>query len=160
MSQNGEKVVCVSIEAAKITSELLKSVLKEFLDNKMETTGRQKISALSDEPEKLKSIKVTSSNLADFERTAKKYGVKYAIKKDVSHEDNPKYLVMFQGKDLEQINKAFEEYAFDKTAEKSMFSLEKLRQLQQEIKNEAKERDGKDKNRERQKQKNKDHGAR
>lgn len=123
------------IETAKLTQEILLAVIKDYIDTKPEKTGRQSINALSGgHEENLKNITVTKNNLKDFEKTASKYGIKYAIKRDDTDKDNTKYLVMFQGKDLERVNSALQEYAYDKTnTTKARFSLQHMRELEKEV---------------------------
>ena len=76
--------------------------------------------------------------------------IRYAIKKDTTEPDKPKYVVLFQGKDLEQVNKAFKEYSFDKTSAPNpkRFSLKRLQELNREVKAQTQSQN-KDKNRDR-----------
>lgn len=48
-------------------------------------------------------------NIKDFEGTAKKYGIDFALKKDIS-ENPPRYLVFFKGRDADVMEAAFKEY--------------------------------------------------
>ena len=45
-------------------------------------------------------------NIKDFEGTAKKYGIDFALKKDIS-ENPPRYLVFFKGRDADVMEAAF-----------------------------------------------------
>jgi chemotaxis receptor (MCP) glutamine deamidase CheD len=56
------------------------------------------------------NIEITDGNIKSFERVARKYGVNYALKKDVSGE-HPRYLVFFKAKDTDALTAAFKEYA-------------------------------------------------
>ncbi|HCY94735.1 PcfB family protein [Treponema denticola] len=47
--------------------------------------------------------------MKDFEGTAKKYGIDFALKKDIS-ENPPRYLVFFKGRDADVMEPAFKEY--------------------------------------------------
>ena len=55
------------------------------------------------------NIEITDSNIKDFERVARKYGVDFALKKDRSGEV-PKYLVFFKARDADALTAAFKEY--------------------------------------------------
>lgn len=151
IQDDGKKVVAVSIETTKLSVDLLKAVIQDYLENKPEPTGRQSINKLSNgNPDNLKNIKVSEQNMGDFKKVAAKYGIRYAIKKDTTEPDKPKYLILFQGKDLEQVNKAFKEYSFEKTTAQKpkRFSLKRLQELNQEIKTQTKSQN-RDKNRDR-----------
>lgn len=156
LQDSSKKTFTFVIETAKLTQEIMLAVLQDYVNTKPEKTGRQSIEKLSGgHADSLKNIAVTKDNLKDFERTAAKYGVRYAIKKDCTDIANPKYLVMFQGKDLERVNEAFKEYALIKTQKtKSRFSLQKMKELEKEIN----QRSSRNKNR--QKVRNIDRGAR
>lgn len=151
IQDDGKKIVAVTIETSKLSVDLVKAVIQDYLDNKPETTGRQSITKLSNgNPDKLKNIKVSEQNMGDFKKVAAKYGIRYAIKKDTTEPDKPKYVVLFQGKDLEQVNKAFKEYSFDKTSAPNpkRFSLKRLQELNREVKAQTQSQN-KDKNRDR-----------
>lgn len=55
------------------------------------------------------NIEINDSNIKSFERVARKYGVDYALKKDLT-EDKPKYLVFFKARDADALTAAFSEY--------------------------------------------------
>lgn len=155
IQNDGKKVISVSIQTTKLTADVLKAVLFDLMENKPQTTGRKSVAALSHgNMDSLQSIKITKNNIGDFTKIASKYGINYALKKDTSAE-KPTYIVFFEGKNIENFNKAFKEYSCFKTdvAEHSFFSLENLRALQKEIKSQSHEQ-GKDKHRERTKSHN------
>ena len=58
----------------------------------------------------LSSIEITNKNIGTFNRTAKKYKVDFALKKDRTKEP-PLYYVFFKGRDEERISMAFNEYS-------------------------------------------------
>lgn len=152
IQENGKKVIAVTIETAKLSTDVFKAVLQDMMENKPEPIGRQPVYKLANgKPESLKNIKVSQQNMGDFKKVAAKYGIKYAIKKDTSEPEKPKYVILFQGKDLEQVNKAFKEYSFDKTTSQKQpkrFSLKRLQELNREVKAQEQSQN-KDKNRDR-----------
>lgn len=137
IQDNGKKTVTVVIKAAKLTSEIFIKALNDVIENRTPNAGRKTVNQLTGGNEdKLQNIKVTENNLGDFEAVAKKYGISYNIRKDDSEKDSTKYLVQFQGKDLETVHNALNEYAYNKTntPQKSRFSLERLEELIQQSK--------------------------
>ncbi len=148
IQENSKEVVSVTIEAAKLTSELLKAVLREHFENKPKTTGRTSLNKLSGgKADKLKSIEITANNIADFEKVAAKYDMKYMVKKDPTAE-KPTYHVLFQGNSLQQVNKALQEYSFDKEQQVTRFTLEKIKGM-----SDVSQEKSQDKHRERKKEK-------
>ena len=59
--------------------------------------GKQSIKHLVEQNAAISNIEVTDGNIKSFERTANKYGIDYALKKDTS-EQPPRYLVFFKGR--------------------------------------------------------------
>ena len=55
-------------------------------------------------------IDIAKSGIRDFERVLNKYGVDYAIRKDVSQEP-PRFMVFFKAKDADVLTAAFKEYS-------------------------------------------------
>jgi len=71
--------------------------------------GKQTIKQLSKDGAKLENIETKDGNTRAFKRIARKYGLKYAVKKDVS-EVPPKYLVFFKSRDIDSMTAAFNEF--------------------------------------------------
>ena len=101
--QNTEKTVALSVKTGKMTAKVLKGAVKAFLDaqkNKKPKIykGKQSVKHLTRSGESLTSIEVTDKNIKSFDKTARKYGIDYAFKKDITQEP-PKYFVFFKAKD-------------------------------------------------------------
>lgn len=106
-----KKTIDLSIQAEKITSDILKNAMAEFLDGKAEKKGRMTLRQLEKKSQsKLESIEVTENNISDFLQTARKYDVDFALKRDKSTSP-PTYHVFFSASKNESFNKAFSEYA-------------------------------------------------
>lgn len=96
------------------------------------------------------SIEITDSNIKSFERTARKYNVDFAVKKDKTTEP-PKYLVFFKGRDADAIAQAFKEFVYGNEKKKNRTSVrQKLKYFREAA--------SQDQNKERSRQKNKDRG--
>ena len=89
------KVVAIAIKGGRITAEVLKKALAKFIEEieKAEKQasqpktyrGKQSIKHLVEQNAAISNIEVTDGNIKSFERTANKYGIDYALKKD-SHD--------------------------------------------------------------------------
>ena len=112
------KVVAIMIKGGKISAEVLKKALDKFVQEiekaqkqmKQPKTyrGKQSIKHLMSQNAAISNIEVTDGNIKSFERTASKYGLDFALKKDVSVEP-PSYLVFFKGRDVDVMTAAFKQ---------------------------------------------------
>ena len=109
--ENGaKKTIDISIKAEKMTADVLKSALQEFLSGKAEKKGRMTYKQLqAKSPSKLDSIEVSDRNIGDFLKTARKYDVDFALKRDKSTSP-PTYHVFFSAAKTEDFKRAFSEY--------------------------------------------------
>ena len=88
------KVVAIAIKGGRITAEVLKKALAKFIEEieKAEKQasqpktyrGKQSIKHLVEQNAAISNIEVTDGNIKSFERTANKYGIDYALKKDTA----------------------------------------------------------------------------
>ena len=94
--ENGaKKTIDISIKAEKMTANVLKSALREFMSGKAEKKGRMTYKQLqAKSPSKLDSIEVSDRNIGDFLKTARKYDVDFALKRD-KNTTPPTYHVFF-----------------------------------------------------------------
>lgn len=105
------KTIALTVQAEKLTSDILKTAMQEFLSGKAEKKGRMSFRQLEKQSNsRLDSIEVTDNNIADFLQTARKYEVDFAIKRDKSA-NPPAYHVFFSADKTENFKKAFTEYA-------------------------------------------------
>ena len=114
------KVVAIAIKGGKITAEVLDKALKKFVEEieKAQKTasqpktyrGKQSIKRLVAQNAAISNIEVTDGNIKSFQRTANKYGIDYALKKDTS-EEPPRYIVFFKGRDVDVMTQAFKEFS-------------------------------------------------
>ena len=112
------KTIALTVQTEKLTSDILKTAMQEFLSGRAEKKGKMSFKQLEKQSKsKLDSIEVTENNIADFLQTARKYEVDFAIKRDISASP-PKYHVFFSADKTENFKKAFTEYA-SRIAEKS-----------------------------------------
>ena len=106
-----KKTIDISVKTERITSDILKLAMQEFLNGKAEKKGKMSFSQLENKSNgKLDSIEVHNSNIGDFLNTARKYDVDFALKKDKST-NPPTYHVFFSAGRSDNFQKAFSEYA-------------------------------------------------
>lgn len=144
------KVVAIAIKGGKVTAEVLEKALKKFLEEieKAQKTasqpksyrGKQSVKHLVAQNAAISNIEVTDGNIKAFERTASKYGIDYALKKDTS-ELPPRYLVFFKGRDVDVMTQAFKEFSAKAVKQKDKPSLrQKLSRSMEQSKAQHKER--------------------
>ena len=113
-----EKSIAFVAKNNKMTLSVLKTLISAYLKEKEkqkiskgQTIKRKKISLkeLSKQYDGLKGIEINENNIKGFEKTAKKYGIEYALKKDKTT-DPPIYIVFFKGKDTDILDTAFREF--------------------------------------------------
>ena len=100
------------VKAGKLTGRVLAKALQAALrrmKNPKAKRGKQSVKSLARRGGSLQNIEITDSNIKSFERVARKYGVDFALKKDVLG-DPPRWLVFFKAKDADALTAAFQEF--------------------------------------------------
>lgn len=125
-----EKVVALSVKGAKLTAETLQKAIKAMLaqakkQQEKQPHGKQTLKQLAKQNAGLSNIEITEGNIKAFEKTAKKYGIDFALKKD-STEIPPRYLVFFKGRDADALTAAFKEFSAKKLTQEQKPSIRKL----------------------------------
>lgn len=126
------KVVALMIKGGKISGEVLKKALGKFVEELEKAQkqmsqpktyrGKQSVKHLVQQNAAISNIEVTDGNIKSFERTANKYGIDFALKKDTS-EQPPRYLVFFKGRDVDVMTAAFKEFSAKKVKQQEKPSL-------------------------------------
>ena len=113
--QVNERNCCLIIKGANLTARMLALAMRAFLyegkaarQNLSIGQGKQTLRQLSKSGGKLENIEV-GEDVKSFEGIARKYGVDFAVKRDVSS-DTPRYLVFFKSKDSASMELAFRDY--------------------------------------------------
>lgn len=115
-----EKVVALVVNNAKMGASELRRALDKFLQEYQQQKakqrtgddfkhGKQSVSDLMKQNTGLNNIEITDGNIKDFERTARKYNVDFALKKD-NTVTPPKYIVFFKARDIDVMTEAFKDY--------------------------------------------------
>ena len=91
--------------------------------------GKQSVKQLTRQGQGVNTMEIDDENLRQFERVARKYGVDYAVRKDVTA-DTPRFLVFFKGRDADAIMAALKEFSSTKELKSERPSLlQKLREI-------------------------------
>ena len=122
--------VTLAISATKLSARVLKSAIAKLLAEWQKSRdapakihhGKQTVKELVGQNQGVSNIEVTDGNIKSFERTASKYGLDFALKKDVSVEP-PSYLVFFKGRDVDVMTAAFKEFSAKTVMQKEQPSI-------------------------------------
>ena len=144
------KVVALMIKGGKISGEVLKKALDKFVEELEKAQkqmsqpktyrGKQSVKHLVQQNAAISNIEVTDGDIKSFERTANKYGIDFALKKDTS-EQPPRYLVFFKGRDVDVMTAAFKEFSAKKVKQQEKPSLrQKLSREKEQTKAQHKEK--------------------
>ncbi len=123
-----KKTIDISVKAEQMTADVLKAALQEVMTGRAEKKGRMTYRQLVDKsPSKLDSIEVSDDNIGVFLKTARKYDLDFALKRDDSTQP-PTYHVFFSAARTEDFKRAFTEYlGMGKTQERGEFSREDMK---------------------------------
>jgi len=131
-----QRSITLAINGSKFTGRLLKSAISKYLVHRKEKQrekahsgevihhGRQTVKQLIGQNQGVNNIEIVGSDIRDFERIARRYGVDYAVKKVGG--DKPKFLVFFKARDADALTAAFTEYADKKVRRQARPSVLKL----------------------------------
>ena len=126
--------VTLVVSGTKLSGRLIKAAIAKYLAHRKEVKlekqrtgdvvphGKQSVKELIGQNQGVSNIEINNSNIKDFERVARKYGVDFAIKKD-QNVTPPKYLVFFKAKDADALTAAFTEYSAQKIRHAERLSI-------------------------------------
>lgn len=151
-----QKTIALSIKTAKVTSDVLRMMLRKYLAGQKQKggnpykRGKQSYKELKKQGVGLSNIQINDGNIKSFERFARQYRLDFALKKENSG-NPPTYYVFFKGPDTETMNLAFKKYVGLQMKKKNQPSImEKLSRFKDVL--------AKDKNRQRSRDQQKDRG--
>lgn len=140
-----KKTIDLSVKAERMTAEILKTAMQEFLNGNAEKKGRMSYRQLQKKSiSRLENIEIGENNIGDFLSTARKYDVDFALKKDKS-EETPTYHVFFSADKTENIKRAFNEYTVkgrnkEQNRSKGEFTREQLKESARRIHSQPKKK--------------------
>ena len=110
------------LEKALAEMEAQQRAAKQKRDVPKTYKGKQSVRQLVGQGAGVSNIEITDKNIKGFERTARKYGVDFAVKRD-NNAQPPKYLVFFKAKDADALIAAFTEYSQKRVKQQSKPSI-------------------------------------
>ena len=110
------KSVALIIDGAKMSEQVLEKALQKFLEAQKNKSpkihrGKQTLKQLAGQNAGLAHIEISDKNIKALTHVAKKYHVDFALKKDTTTAEQPRYLVFFKSRDADAITAAFQEFA-------------------------------------------------
>ena len=133
-----QRTLTLVINGTKFSGRVLKSAVSKFVafcrnqkakKVNVHPKGKQSVKKLTQQGQGVNTMEIDDENLRQFERIARKYGVDYAVRKDVTVE-TPRFLVFFKGRDADAIMAALKEFSSAKERKSERPSLlQKLREL-------------------------------
>lgn len=130
--RENRKTLGIIVECAKLTPEMFQKAIDDMLKNiaNKQPQGKTSLKKLM-KTGKVDNIEVSDDNIGSFTKTAKKYNLTYALKRVSDGNGKKHYLVCFHGKDLDTMQKAFQEYSYKQTHKKeTLFSRKKIAEIQ------------------------------
>jgi hypothetical protein len=136
--QINEKNCCLIIRGGTLTSRMLAQAMQAFLHTPKHKAqhGKQSVRQLAKSGAKLENIPVGSENIKDFEGIARKYGIDFAVRKDVS-EDPPRHLVFFKSRDADSMTAAFREFSARQLSPQKQSLKQALQQAVERVKSQV-----------------------
>jgi hypothetical protein len=128
-----QKCVSLTVNASKMTVQTLKNMLQKYLEAQQNGSpkiykGKQSVKQLTNSGAKLTNIEITDQNIKSFCRTARKYGIDFALRKD-NFSTPTRYFVFFKAKDVDVLNAAFKEFLGKELQKSKMGKIhEKIRE--------------------------------
>ena len=129
-----QRTLMLIISAARFTGHEFRAALEAYeayrkhqKSDHVHPGGRQTVKQIIQQNQGVTRIELDDPDIRSFHRIARKYGVDYAIEKDLSGE-SPRYLVFFKGRDADAISTVLEKYLAQKLNPESRSFLDRLRQ--------------------------------
>ena len=123
-----QKTIALVFRTTRLTADVLQKAMRIYLSRRSHgrkaAHGKMAVKELVGQGAGASSIEVTERNIKSFERTAGKYGVDFAVKKDKGAKP-PKYIVFFKGRDADVITQAFREYVNANERKRGRVSIRK-----------------------------------
>ena len=133
-----QRTLTLVINGTKFSGRVLKSAVSKFVafcrnqkakKVNVHPKGKQSVKQLTRQGQGVNTMEIDDANLRQFKSIARKYGVDYAVRKDVTAEA-PRFLVFFKGRDADAIMAALKEFSSAKERKSERPSLlQKLRDI-------------------------------
>ena len=109
------KTVNLMISTSRLTGRTLVAAFRKYCQHRARVKaegshGKMTVEKLLRKDQGAQQIDIAKSGIRDFQRVLDRYGVDYAIRRDVSQEP-PRFMVFFKAKDADVLAAAFKEYS-------------------------------------------------
>lgn len=109
------RTVNLMISTSRLTGRTLIAAFRKYCQHRARVKaegdhGKMTVEKLLRKDQGAQQIDIAKSGIRDFQRVLDKYGVDYAIRRDVSQEP-PRFMVFFKAKDADVLAAAFKEYS-------------------------------------------------
>ncbi len=115
------KSVTLIINSSKLTARTLATAFSKFLrysrgkireHRDVKPQGKQSVKELIEQNQGVEKTELADKNeVKAFDRIARQYGVDYAIRKGVSQDGKPRYILFFKARDRSAIDQVMSAYA-------------------------------------------------
>ena len=115
-SHTNDRCVAISVKAAKLTARLMAQAMRAFRDKSRKAGaagvhGEQSLKSLTKSGASIENVEIPAeSDINSFKKTARKYNIDFALKKDTST-DPPNWMIFFKSKDAKSMDAAFKEFS-------------------------------------------------
>ena len=140
--QINEKNCCLIIKGGRLTGRALALAMRAFLRararaNSAADRREQTVAELLHQGKELPSVEISDENIKSFESTARKHGVDFQVREDLSGEEL-RWLVFFKSKDADAMTAAFREFsARELTKTKKPSLAQTLQKMLEKVKNQV-----------------------
>ncbi len=109
------RTVNLAISTSKLTGRTLVSAFRKYLQHRSgvkmrKPMGEQTVDQLVGQNQGATNIEIEGTDIRGFKKILDKYGVDYAVTKDLSKEKS-RFLVFFKARDVDVLKAAFKEYS-------------------------------------------------
>ena len=131
------RTINLAISTTKLTGRSIVAGIRKYLQHlekakvqkDTQTQGKQTVKQLLGQNQGATNTEIDKSEIRDFERLAKKYGVDYAVRKD-KPANPPRYLVFVKARDGDVLDSIVKEHLYKQiTQEKRPSILKQLSKL-------------------------------
>ena len=115
-SHTNDRCVAISVKTAKLTARLMAQAMRAFMNKarKAGATGKhgeQSLKSLTKSGATIENVGIPAeSDINSFKKTARKYNIDFALKKDTST-NPPNWIIFFKSKDAKTMDAAFKEFS-------------------------------------------------
>ena len=116
-SHTNDRCVAISVKTTKLTARLMAQAMRAFRNKARKPSGatgkhgQQSLKSLTKSGATIENVEIPAdSDINSFKKTARKYNIDFALKKDTST-DPPNWIIFFKSRDSKTMDAAFKEFS-------------------------------------------------